>query len=166
MLSPWQPEWYKVTLTPKMDISAGKCKLSYICLQPTRIVKCCMHFYIYCLNDYIGTILLFCLRNLSGQKPFFAKYGPKTGETASRPEGRQHVFPNYLWPWDNHWYFFNSIQVKFYIEANMYHIQLHNENWNPKAYVPKHHVHQVDEKRVVTAVHIKRQNIHGMVYNR
>ena len=40
-------------------------------------------------------------------------------------------------PWDDHWYFFNSIQVKFYIEVNMYHIHLHNEDWNPKAYVPR-----------------------------
>ena len=62
---------------------------------------------------------------------FFGKCGPKTGQTASRPDGHQHVFPYYLCPWNDHWYFFNSIQVKFYIEVNMYHIQLHNEDWNP-----------------------------------
>ena len=65
----------------------------------------------------------------------FSKYGPKTGQTVPRPDGHQHGFPNYLWQWDDHWYFFNSIQVKCYIEVNMYHIQLHNEDWNPQAYV-------------------------------
>ena len=91
-----------------------------------------MHFYIYCLNDYIGTVFLFCLRIVRGQNLlFFGKCGPKTGQTASRPDGHQHVFPYYLCPWNDHWYFFNSIQVKFYIEVNMYHIQLHNEDWNP-----------------------------------
>ena len=111
----------------------------------------------------------------------WAKYGPKMGQTALRLDGHQHVFPNYLWPSNDHWYFFNSIQVKFYIEVNVYHIQLHNEDWNPKAYCLENHVHiqwaksldplwevyyEVEEKRVVeTAVHTSRQNIHGMGYN-
>ena len=70
-------------------------------------------------------------------KHFFRKYGPETGRTAWRQDGHQYVLPNYLWPWDDHWYFFNSIHFKFYIEVNMYHIQLHNEDWHPKAYVPR-----------------------------
>ena len=42
-------------------------------------------------------------------------------------------FPNYLLPWRDHWY---SFAFRFYIEVNMYHIQSHNEDWNPKVYVP------------------------------
>ena len=42
-----------------------------------------------------------------------------------------------------------TIQVKFYIEVNMYQIQLHNEDWSPKAYVPRkpcsHPMSEVDE---------------------
>ena len=68
---------------------------------------------------------------------FFSKYGPRTGQTPSRPHGHKHVSPDYLWPWDDHWYSFNSIWVMFYIVVNMYHIQLHNEEWNPKPYVPR-----------------------------
>ena len=68
---------------------------------------------------------------------FFQNMAIKTDQTVPRPEGHRHGFLNYLWQWDDHWYFFNSMQVKFYIEVNMYHIQLHNEDWNPKAYVPR-----------------------------
>ena len=30
-----------------------------------------------------------------------------------------------------------SIQFMFSIEVNIYHVQLHNEDWNPKVYVPR-----------------------------
>ena len=66
---------------------------------------------------------------------FFSKYGLKTRQTAPRPGGHQHGFPNYLWQCDDRWYFFNSIQVTFHIEVSMYHTQLHNEDWSPKGYV-------------------------------
>ena len=79
-------------------------------------------------------LFVFYLRNLSGQKPFFSRYG--RNQNASRPDGHQYVFPNDLWTWDHHWYFFNLLQVKFYIEVNMNHIQLHNEDLKPKAYGP------------------------------
>ena len=53
---------------------------------------------------------------------------------------------------------FNSIQV--YVEVNMYYVQLHNEDWNPKVYVPRNlydrWYNELDEEKqlVGTAAHI------------
>ena len=58
-----------------------------------------MYFYVYCPNDHIGTVLLFCFRLLIGQNKFFAKYGAKMGKTASHLDGHQHAFPNYFQAW-------------------------------------------------------------------
>ena len=85
----------------------------------------------------LGQFCCFVLGIWVAKNSIFSKYGPKTDQTVPHPDGHQHGFPNYLWQWDDHWYFFNSIQVKFYIAINIYHIQLHNEGWNPKAYVPR-----------------------------
>ena len=59
-----------------MDIYAGECKWSYICLQQTQIIKCCMQFYAYCPNPHIGTMLLFYFRKLAGQKTMLQSMGP------------------------------------------------------------------------------------------
>ena len=70
-------------------------------------------------------------------KNLIANFVPKLGQTASHPDGHQNVFPNNLWPWGDHWYFFNSIQVKFYIEVNIHQMEIET----PKHICLENHVH-------------------------
>ena len=107
-----------------------KCKV--ICLQPTQIVNLCMHFYVYCPNDHIGTVLLFYFSNLIGQKHFLQNMGPRRVRLHRTLMVTSMLF---LFTWHDHWFFFDSIKIS--VEINMYYVHLHNEDWNPKVYVPR-----------------------------
>ena len=43
---------------------------------------------------------------------FFPKYSPKKDKTTSHLDGHQHAYPNYSQPWQDHWYFFDSIKTE------------------------------------------------------